>query len=105
MSRRTPPPAAPQPSGLRRAVERRSAPALVFLSRQPKLVIPVVSVLLLIGGLALPNPYGVIGLALLLLLVGWLSYLSWPVVEGTARLVRVVLLVLVAIALVQRLVV
>ena len=76
-----------------------------MLSRQPKLVIPVVSVVLLIGGLALPNPYGVICLVLLLLLVGWLSYLSWPAVEGTARLVRIVLLALITFALLQRLLV
>jgi hypothetical protein len=93
----------PASTGLRRAVERRSAPLLVFLSAQPKLAIPVVSVLLLIGGLALPPAGGAICLALLLVLVGWLSYLSWPAVVGPARLVRVATVALVLFALVQRL--
>lgn len=89
-------------TGLRRAVERRSAPALTYLSTQPKLLIPGVTALLLICGLALSPVYGVICLLLLLALVGWLSYLSWPVVVGPARAVRVVVLGLIAFVLVRR---
>ena len=92
----------PPSTGLRAAIERRSAPLLVLLSRQPKLLIPVVSFLLLLGGLALPAVYGAVCLALLLILVGWLSYLSWPVVVGPARLVRVATVALILFALVRR---
>lgn len=93
----------PPASGLRRAVERRSGPILVVLAQQPKLLIPVVSIVLLIVGLALPGLLGAPFLILLLLLVGWLSYLSWPVVVGPARLVRALSVTLIAVLLLTRL--
>ncbi len=84
---RTPLVAQPAP-GLRGKVERASAPALVWLSSKPNFFVPVLSAVLLIGGLASPVAVGVPLLLLLVLLVGWLSYLSWPVVEGFQRLLR-----------------
>jgi hypothetical protein len=98
-SRPTPPPS----TGLRRSVERRSAPLLVFLSHQPKLLVPVVSLVLLIAGLALPGVLGAVCIALLVLLVGWLCYLSWPVVVGPARAVRALTVGLLLVLVVQRL--
>lgn len=92
------------PSPTRREVSRLSAPLLAWLSLRPKVLLPVVSVALLIGGLALPPPIGVPLLVLLLLIVAWLSYLSWPVVAGTARFVRLALLGLLVLAIVTRLV-
>ena len=100
MARVTPPPPS---TGLRRAVEQRSATLLVFLSHQPKLLVPVGSLLLLVGGLLLPPLYGAVCLVLLVLLVSWLSYLSWPVVAGQARILRLVTLGLLVVLLVQRL--
>ena len=91
-------------SPTRREVSRLSAPLLAWLSLRPKVLLPVVSVALLIGGLALAPPYGVPLLVLLLLVVGWLVYLSWPVVAGTARVVRLVLLALLVVAILSRLV-
>lgn len=91
-------------SPTRRELSRLSAPALAWLSLRPKLLLPVVSVALLIGGLALPAPYGVPLLVLLLLLVAWLSYLSWPVVVGPARVVRLALLGLLVVAILSRVV-
>ncbi len=81
------PPAAPGP--LRTAVERRSAPLLAQLGRRPGWLVPVVGALLLGGVLFLPS--GASGLCLvgLLVLVGWLSYLSWPVLDPTGRVLRV----------------
>ncbi len=104
MPRHTPPPSRPPATGLRRSVELRSGPVLVLLSRQPKLLIPIVSLVLLIGGLALGGPAGAVLLLLLLLLVGWLSYLSWPAVPPPARAVRLVTLGLIAAVLVVQLV-
>lgn len=89
--------------GFRGKVERSSAPLLLWLSARPRLVIPVLSAVLLIGGLASPPAVGVPLLVLLVLLVGWLSYLSWPVVEGVQRLVRVGTLGLVVAAIVGKL--
>lgn len=88
---------------LRAAVEKRSAPLLVLLSQQHRAVVPLVSVLLLIGGLTLPAAYGVLCLALLAAFVGWLTFLSWPAVVGQARAVRVATLLLILFALVTRL--
>ena len=91
------------PSPTRREVSRLSAPLLAWLSLRPKILLPVGSAALLIGGLALPPAAGVPLLVLLLLVVAWLSYLSWPVVVGTARIVRLVLLALLVVAIVTRL--
>jgi len=102
MPSRSTPPSRPPATGLRREVERRSATLLVFLSHQPKLLVPLVSLLLLIGGLALPNVLGAVCLALLALLVGWLTYLSWPVVVGPARAVRMATLGLLLVLIVSR---
>ena len=99
MPRQTPPPS----TGFRRTVEQRSGPLLVFLSQQPKLLVPVVSVVLLIAGLALPGVLGAVCLLLLALLVGWLSYLSWPVVVGPARAVRLVTFGLLVMLIFRRL--
>ena len=90
-------------SETRRAVERRSAPVLVWLTSKPKLLLPVVSLALLVGGLASPPTVGVVLLLALLGVVGWLTYLSWPVVEGGARVVRVLTLGLLVAAVLSRL--
>lgn len=52
------------------------------------MVLPGLTVLLLLVGLAAPAVVGVPVLVLLALLIGWLSYLSWPVVETAPRLLR-----------------
>ena len=83
---------------VRHALERHSGPVLVLLSQQHKAVVPLVSVLLLIGGLALPVPLGIGCLVLLAAFVGWLTYLSWPAIVGQARVVRVATLVLILVA-------
>lgn len=94
----------PQPApGLRGKVERAAAPALLWLSARPKFLLPVVTVALLVVGLAAPTPIGVPVLGLLVLLIGGLSYLSWPVVEGAARLLRLATIGLLIAAIAGRL--
>jgi hypothetical protein len=82
----------------RRAVEKRSAPVLVLLHGQHKAIVPLVSVLLLLGGLALPLPIGLVCLLLLVAFVAWLTYLSWPAIVGPARAVRLATLALLVFA-------
>lgn len=89
---------------VRRVVEKRSAPVLVLLTQQHKAVVPLVSVLLLLGGLALPVPVGVTCLVVLAAFVGWLTFLSWPAIVGPARAVRVVTFLLIVVAVITRLV-
>lgn len=88
---------------VRPAVEKRSAAVLVLLSQQHKAVIPLLSVLLLIGGLALPVAVGVPCLLLLAAFVSWLTYLSWPAIVGQARAVRLATLALIVVAAASRL--
>ena len=73
---------------LRRTVERRSAPVLLWLSSRPRFVLPVLVAVLLIGGLAAPTAYALPLLLVLGVLLLWLSYLSWPALDGRARLLR-----------------
>ena len=87
---------------LRRTVERRSAPVLLWLSSRPRFLLPAVVAVLLVGGLAAPAPIGLVLLLVLALLLTWLSYLSWPALDGRARALRAAMLALIAVALVQR---
>jgi hypothetical protein len=94
----------PQPApGLRGEVERSSASALLWLSARPKFFVPVLSAVLLLGGLFAPPGIGVPLLLLLAAFVGWLSYLSWPVVSGIQRVVRLATLGLVLAAVAGKL--
>lgn len=97
------PPARPPSSPLREEVARLSAPVLRWLSQRPKVLLPLLSVALLLGGLAAPPAIGAVLLLLLLGVVGWLVFLSWPVVHGPARLVRLAVLGLLAFAVASRL--
>ena len=87
---------------LRRNVERTSAPALLWLSSRPRFLLPALVAVLLIGGLAAPPPYALPLLLALGLLLLWLSYLSWPALDGRARMLRAAMLALIGVALVQR---
>ncbi len=89
--------------GLRGTVERLSAPALLWLSARPKFFLPIGTFGLLVVGLAAPTKVGVPVLFLLGSLIAWLSYLSWPAVEGVARVLRLATLGLLVAAIVGRL--
>ena len=88
--------------GLRGAVERRSAPVLTWLAQRPKVLLPLVSIALLAGGFLGPPVVAVPLLLVLLALVAWLTYLSWPAVQGGARVVRVATLGLLLLAVVTK---
>lgn len=81
-------------------MERTSAGVLVWLSARPRFFVPLLSAVLLLGGLFAPAGIGVPLLLLLAAFVGWLTYLSWPVIVGVQRLLRlsVIGLVLAAVA-------
>ena len=87
---------------LRRTVERASAPVLLWLTSRPRFLLPLLVAALLIGGLAAPPSYGLPLLLVLSLLLVWLSYLSWPALDGRARMLRAAMLALIAVAFVQR---
>jgi uncharacterized membrane protein len=82
------------PSPLRRAVSDASAPVLRVLSRQPKWLVGVVPLALLVAGLIVPGIGGAVLLLVVAALAGWLAYLSWPVAASTGQRAMRVLVVL-----------
>ena len=70
----------PAPAGsLRSRVEDASRPLLQRLHAMPQPVVPLLTIVLIAVGVLAPLPVGLVALALVLLLVGWIAYLSWPV--------------------------
>ncbi|MCW2776859.1 MAG: hypothetical protein JWN17_584 [Frankiales bacterium] len=78
---------------LRPLVESRSAVLLAWFSLRPKALLPVLVLALLLASSLLPPALGLLCLLPVLLLVAWLSYLSWPVLDPRARVLRCVVLV------------
>nr|PZN38621.1 MAG: hypothetical protein DIU60_22620 [Actinomycetota bacterium] len=81
----------PGATGLRRAVERKSATLLVFLYQLPRWVLPIVMVALLLAGLVVDDWRGGIAVLPVLAFILWLAYLSWPSLGTSGRLMRVAL--------------
>ncbi|MCC5575925.1 hypothetical protein IMZ11_09775 [Microtetraspora sp. AC03309] len=81
----------PGATGLRRAVERRSATVLVFLFQLPRWVIPVVMVALMLTGVVVADWRGGLAVLPVLAFVLWLAYMSWPSLRAGGRLLRVAL--------------
>jgi hypothetical protein len=79
------------PTG-RQAAERRSRLPLAYLRQLPPWTIPVLSAVLLVAGLAIKGPVGAAAIALLLVFLSWLAYLSWPRLSPAGRLLRVIIL-------------
>jgi len=72
------------------------------LSKLPKLVPFAVLLILLGAGLIIHGPAGFLLVSLAALFVAWVLYLSWPVLNGSERIMRLaVLLLAVALAIVQ----
>ena len=72
----------------RNAMSARSRGALVRLAQLPPLVIPGLVLVLMLVGLAAPLAFALPALGLIALFVGWLAYLSWPILTMRGRLTR-----------------
>jgi hypothetical protein len=83
-------------------VEQRSAVPLAWLASRPRWVPFVLVLALIVGGLFAPPVLGIVLLVVLLLLLGWLTLLSWARLTGSARVARLAVLALVLAAVVQR---
>jgi len=83
---------------LRKRIEVLSAPSLIRLHSLPRAVVPVVIILLMFIGLVKDSALGGIALLLVSAFVGWLLYLSWPLLEGRARILRALTVLLVLMA-------
>ena len=93
----------PAPTGsLRARVEKVSRPILVRLHAMPQMLVPLITIVLLGVGVLAPLPVGLVALALVLVFVGWIAYLSWPVAGVGGRIWRVLIVVLIiALAVVR----
>jgi hypothetical protein len=83
---------------LRKRVEVLSAPTLIRLHSLPRSVMPVLILLFMFVGLVKDNVIGGIALLIVAAFVGWLLYLSWPLLEGRARIIRALAVLLVVAA-------
>ena len=83
-------PYTPDASPTRQAVERFSARPLFFLVHLPKWVPMVVALGLLITGFIVPGLIGAAALVLVAIFLGWLAYMSWPRINTSGRIMRVV---------------
>jgi hypothetical protein len=79
----------PGASQTRQTAERRSAKSLIFLHQLPTWVLPLVTVALLIGGLAVKGPGGAVALGGLAVVLGWLAAISWPRLSANSKLGRI----------------
>ncbi|WP_141577320.1 DUF6703 family protein [Actinomadura sp. WMMA1423] len=87
-------------TGLRAAVERRSAAPVVLLHRMPRWVLLAAVFVLLVIGMAGTGWVAAAGLLVLAAALGWFAYLNWPALEGSGKALRIVaLVVLVGFAL------
>lgn len=75
-------------SDSRSRFEDASRGPLVALTRVPKPLIVIGMAAFLVAGLMLPSPWGPICLVILGLFLGWLLALSWPVIPGASRVLR-----------------
>jgi hypothetical protein len=82
----------PGASETRRAVERFSARALVFLQQLPRWVLLLVVLGLMITGFFVHGVIGAVALLLVGIFLGWLAYLSWPSLNASGRVLRVIAL-------------
>ena len=85
-------------TALRKRIEVFSAPSLIRLHSLPRAVVPVGIIILMFVGLVKDNAVGGIALLVVCAFVGWLLYLSWPLLESRARILRAITVLLVFIA-------
>ena len=85
---------------LRKQVTNWSAPFLLRLHALPKFLVPALIAGLMLLGLFLQPPYSGVSLTIVSLFIGWLMYVSWPLLDSKARVIRflVFLIVLAATA-------
>ncbi|TXK44023.1 hypothetical protein FR742_25970 [Nonomuraea sp. C10] len=93
----------PGATGMRKAVERRSAAPMAFLYTQvPRWVTPAVMVVLLLAGIAVQNWLGGLAVLPVVVFVGWLAYLSWPSLGAGGKLLRVAMLTFLVLVVLTR---
>jgi len=89
-------------SALRKRVTDLSAPALLRIHALPKFLVPGLIAVLMLLGLFTHSPYSGAALTVVAVFIGWLMYLSWPLLDSKSRLIRLLgFLILIAAAAVN----
>jgi hypothetical protein len=81
-------------SYLRKRVTDLSAPTLLRLHSLPKFLVPALIAVLMLLGLFLPAPYSGFALTVVSIFIGWLMYLSWPLLDTKSRIIRFLVFVI-----------
>lgn len=77
-------------------MENASRKLLTRLHGMPRLLIPLLTGVLFAVGVLAPRPLALLALSVIFVFVSWLAYLSWPVVSTGGKLIRLLMVVLVA---------
>ena len=84
-------------SALRKQITDKSAPALLRIHGLPKFLVPGLIAVLMVAGLLMNPPYAGVPLTVVSIFIGWLMYLSWPLLDSRSKLIRfLVFLILIA---------
>jgi hypothetical protein len=84
-------------SALRKRVTDLSAPVLLRIHGLPKFLVPGLIAVLMLLGLFLQAPYSGVALTVVSVFIGWLMYVSWPLLDSKSKLIRfLVFLILIA---------
>jgi hypothetical protein len=77
---------------IRQSIERLSLRPAAYLRHLPRWLPPVVVAALFVGGLAVSGWGGAAMLLVVTVFLAWLALLSWPTLQPSTRLLRVVAL-------------
>lgn len=86
---------------MRESVEQASLPLITRLSRLPRVVPGLVVLALMLAGAFIPG-WGWVFLVIVLAILAWLAFLSWPRLRPPERLMRIAVLAMVAAIIVVR---
>ena len=82
-------------SSLRKKLEVLSTPALLTINTWPRWLVPLLMLSFLLVGLFVPGVVGGFFIFLVGLFVGWLLFLSWPLLDTKSKLFRLVLVMVI----------
>ncbi|HEY4568500.1 MAG TPA: DUF6703 family protein [Kribbella sp.] len=89
-------------SPLRQRITKVSYPYVAKLHAAPKLTLPGITLVLALAGVFAPVVVAVPALVLLALLLGWLAFLSWPVVTTGPKFLRIFSILVILLFAVSR---
>lgn len=78
-------------SKLRKKIEILSTPLLLSINNWPKWLVPLLMLSFLLVGLFVPGVVGGFFIFLVGLFVGWLLFLSWPLLDSKSKIFRLIL--------------